>query len=204
MEPDYLTPPPDLPRALQRKIARGQPISKADEALWLAAQGSRQARSGARYLLRKVVVPVLLKVCLPVLLVALAVAAGRELGPAVSAAEGHGIRGYFVAESGCRSCGEWHGVFELPGGKVLKADADFAGRDPGMTVGSRVPALDTGAVHNVFPRHGANEWELAAWLLGGCIAGLGLWAWAVLIRPRRVRARRARRLPGASRAGAAY
>jgi hypothetical protein len=204
MEPDYLNPAGDLPRALQRRISRGQPLTKADEALWLAAHGSRQARSGARYLLRRVVVPVLLKVCLPVLLVVLAFAAARELGPAVSAAEGHGIRGYFVARSGCGSCGEWHGVFELPDGKVIKADADFAGRDPGMAVGSRVPALDTGAVHSVFPRHGANEWQLAAGLVGGCIAGLGVWAWAVLIRPRQLRARRARQLLGASRAGPAF
>jgi hypothetical protein len=204
MEPDYLNPTSDLPRALQRKISRGQPLSKADEALWLAADGSRQARSGAGYMLRRVVVPFLLKVCLPVLLVLLAFAAGRELGPAVSAAQGHGIRGYFVAESGCGSCGEWHGVFELADGKVIKTDADFAGRDPGMAVGSTVPALDTGAVHNVFPRHGANEWELVAGLLGGCIAALGGWAWAVLIRPRQVRARRARQLFGASPAGPAF
>jgi hypothetical protein len=109
MEPDYLNPTSDVPRALQRKLSRGQPLTKADEALWLAAQGSRQARSGARYVLRRVVVPFLLKVCLPLLLVVLVFGAGRELGPAISAAQGHGVRGYFVARSGCSTCGEWHG-----------------------------------------------------------------------------------------------
>jgi hypothetical protein len=201
MEPDYLNPASELPRALQRKISRGQPLSKADEALWLAAQGSRQARSGTRYVLLRVIVPFLLNVCLPLLFVVLVFGAGRELGPAISAAEGHGIHGYFVAKSGCSTCGEWHGVFELPDGQVIKTNASFAGRYPRMAVGSRVPALDTGAVHNVYPRHGANVWQLAAGLLGGSIAGLGVWAWAVLIRPRRVRRRQ---LLGASQAGSAY
>jgi hypothetical protein len=92
-------------------------------------------------------------------------------------------------------------VFELPDGQVIKNDAHYAGHYPRMAVGSRVPALDTGAVHNVFPRHGANEWQLAAGLLGGGIAGLGVWAWVVLIRPRRVRRRQ---LLGASPAATRY
>ena len=91
---------------------------------------------------------------------------GVSIGPAISAAQGHGTRGYFVAQS--ESCGRhgctWRGEFRLPDGQVTRNDVGFEGSYASMQVGSVVPALDTGDFSNVFPRHGSTSWlfELAA------------------------------------------
>lgn len=49
----------------------------------------------------------------------LLVIAAIKVGPDISAAEGHGMRGYFVAQT--RNCDQkgcdWSGQFRLPGGK---------------------------------------------------------------------------------------
>jgi hypothetical protein len=114
--------------------------------------------------------------------IALVVLMGVSIGPAVSAAEGHGTRGYFVAHS--ESCGRhgcsWSGLFRLPGGQVSRRDVTFNGSYPGMHIGSVVPALDSGDFSNVFPRHGSNSWlfELAAGVFGICLIGQTIWTWA--------------------------
>ena len=96
-----------------------------------------------------------------------------SIGPAVSAAEGHGTKGYFVAQF--QRCGRhgcsWSGDFRLPGGQVTRTGVGLDGSDSNMRVGAVVPALDTGDTSDVFPRHGSMRWLLD---LGLLIAGTGL------------------------------
>jgi hypothetical protein len=114
--------------------------------------------------------------------VGLVVAAGVNIGPAVSTFPGHGTRGYFVARyESCPGHGcTWHGRFQLPDGTVTRPSVRFAGSDPGMHAGSVVPALDTGAPGSVIPPgSGLGQW--LALLLAGA-AGTGLiaqWIWTV-------------------------
>ncbi len=114
--------------------------------------------------------------------IGLVVLMGVSLGPAVSAAEGHGTRGYFVAQA--ESCGRhgcsWSGLFRLPGGQVTRTGVTFDGSYPGMHIGSVVPALDSGDFSNVFPRHGSDSWlfDLAEGVLGICLIGQTIWTWA--------------------------
>jgi hypothetical protein len=114
--------------------------------------------------------------------IVLVVFMGVRIGPAASAAEGHGTRGYFVAQA--ESCGRhgcsWSGLFRLPGGQVSRSDVTFNGSHPGMHVGSVVPALDSGDFSDVFPRHGGDSWlfDLAAGVIGICFIGLTIWPWA--------------------------
>jgi len=79
--------------------------------------------------------------------------ASIDIGPAVSAARGHGTRGFFVART--ERCGRngcsWSGLFRLPGGQVTRRGVNFFGSESGMHAGSVVPALDTGDVSGVFP-----------------------------------------------------
>ena len=113
---------------------------------------------------------------------ALVVFMGVSIGPALSAAQGHGTRGYFVAQA--ESCGRhgctWSGKFRLPDGQVTRGGVNFDGGYSGMHVGSVVPALDTGAFSGVFPRHGSDDWltDLAAGVFGIGIIGRTIWAWA--------------------------
>jgi hypothetical protein len=114
--------------------------------------------------------------------IALVVFMGVRIGPAISAAEGHGARGYFVAQA--ESCGRhgcsWSGLFRLPGGQVSRSDVTFDGSHPGMHIGSVVPALDSGDFSDVFPRHGGDSWlfDLAAGVIGICLVGQTFWTWA--------------------------
>lgn len=83
-----------------------------------------------------------------------------HLRPTISAGLGHGTSGYFVAQS--ESCGgrggcTWHGQFELPDGTVTRSSIAYNGSDPGMTVGTTVPALDTGDPTGVF-QPGSISW----------------------------------------------
>ena len=92
--------------------------------------------------------------------VAILVASAIGFGPSISAAEGHGTRGYFVARTqtcdrgGC----SWGGQFRLPGGKVTRSGVGFSGNESGMRAGTVVPALDAGDRHVVFARHGDLTW----------------------------------------------
>jgi hypothetical protein len=105
-----------------------------------------------------------------------------SIGPAISAAQGHGTRGYFVAQTencGRHSC-TWRGQFRLPDGQVTRGGVSFDGSYPSMHAGSMVPALDTGDFSNVFPRHGSVSWlvDLAAGVFGIALIGQVTWAWA--------------------------
>src|SRR6266568_2506307 len=59
-------------------------------------------------------------------------------------------------------------------------DVDFGGSDPGMHLGSVVPALDTGDFSDVFPRHGSYGWltDLAGGAAGNGLIGQTIWTWA--------------------------
>lgn len=114
--------------------------------------------------------------------IGLLVHAGIIVGPAVSAAEGHGTRGYFVAQTlSCsrRGC-TWIGQFGLPGGQVTRSGVTFDGSESGMHAGSVVPALDTGDLTGVFPRHGDDKWlqALAEGVVGTVVIGRTTWKMA--------------------------
>src|SRR6266487_6599411 len=114
--------------------------------------------------------------------IAMVVFMGVSIGPAASAALGHGTRGYFVAQA--ESCGRhgcsWSGQFRLPGGQVTRDDVTFNGSYPGMHEGSVVPALDTGDFSDVYARHGNSSWlgDLVTGILGIGLIGQTIWAWA--------------------------
>jgi len=94
---------------------------------------------------------------------ALFVYAAIGLGPAISAAAGHGTAGYFVAQNEvCQHSCLWKGEFELPDGQVTRVGVEYGGDESGMHAGTKVQALDTGAVFLVFARHGDNSWILNA------------------------------------------
>jgi hypothetical protein len=105
--------------------------------------------------------------------IVLLVHASIIVGPAVSAAEGHGTSGYFVAQT--QSCGRhgctWIGQFRLPGGQITRSGVTFDGDESGMRAGSVVPALDSGDLTGVFPRHGDDSWLLA---LAEGVIGIGV------------------------------
>lgn len=111
--------------------------------------------------------------------IALVVFMGVHIGPAVSAAQGHGTRGYFVAQA--ENCGRhgctWSGQFRLPDGQVTRSNVTFDGSYPGMHAGSVVPALDTGDFSAVFPRHGADSWitDVAVMTFGIGLIGRTIW-----------------------------
>ena len=107
---------------------------------------------------------------------------GVGLGPAISAAQGHGTRGYFVAQTqdcSARHGCTWSGEFRLPDGQVTRQGVTFDGSYPAMRVGSVVPALDTGDVSAVFARRGSNSWlgHLAMGVVGIGLIGQVAWAW---------------------------
>ena len=118
--------------------------------------------------------------------IVLLVVAGVGIGPAVSAARGHGVRGYFVAQA--ENCGRhgcsWSGLFTLPGGQVTRSGVDFFGDESGMHAGSTVPALDSGALTGVFPRHGNDGWleYPVMGTVGTALIAQSIWA---LVRRRR-------------------
>ena len=102
------------------------------------------------------------------------------LRPAISAAEGHGTPGYFVAQSqSCNNHGNcsWSGEFRLPDGQVTRTGVGIDENDSDMVTGSVVPALDTGDTGEVFPRSGDRSWaiDLLVAVIGLAIAGHGGW-----------------------------
>lgn len=94
-----------------------------------------------------------------------------RMGPAISAAEGHGTHGYFVAQyQVCtRNSCSWKGDFELSGGAVTRSHIRFYGSAPGMTAGTTVPAVDTGDPFGVYQPH-SSQWLLA---LASLLLGVG-------------------------------
>lgn len=136
----------------------------------------------------------------PAFAVSIVVWGAIGIGPAVSAAMGHGTRGYFVAQR--PNCGKggctWSGQFRLPDGEITRHGTQLLASDPGMTAGAVVPALDTGDPFEVFPRDGSRQWlQPSLFLLFG-IGLLAMWTWTVprgAIRRRRA-GRPARGRPG--------
>jgi uncharacterized protein YceK len=100
-----------------------------------------------------------------------------KVASAISAEQGHGTSGYFVAQRwacGGRYGCYWVGAFELPGGAVARTGMDFYGTDAGMTVGTIVPAVDTGDPFGVYQPHGSDLWTYSAgFLFLGVIALVG-------------------------------
>jgi hypothetical protein len=94
-----------------------------------------------------------------------------RMGPAISAAESHGTRGYFVAQyqTCTRNSCSWKGDFELSDGAVTRSHIWFYGSAPAMTAGTTVPAVDTGDPFGVYQPH-SSQWLLA---LGPLLLGVG-------------------------------
>jgi hypothetical protein len=130
-------------------------------------------------------------VLLPAGIMAVLVAGSLATWRAVQAAEGHGTRGSFVV-SVQRSRGE----FRLPDGQITRQNVSFAGSTTGLSPGQVVPALDTGDVTYVFPRHGSRHWVSDAATLAVTVVALGAWIWLIPVRWRR------RRRPAAPAAAA--
>jgi len=100
-----------------------------------------------------------------------------NLGPSISAAQGHGTHGYYTARrftcfDGYRShyC-EWKGDFaSKPGGPARRTDVEFKGHLPAnIHEGEAVPAVDTGAPSEVFEPGNRYSWlfALALTVFGG-------------------------------------
>jgi hypothetical protein len=107
------------------------------------------------------------------------------IGPAASAAEGHGTRGYYIARSyfchvspHAHTC-EWRGDFtRRPGGPVLRRAVRFNGQLPaGMHEGEAVPAVDTGAPDEVYTPGNRSAWITAL----ACLVLGGIWSLAFMI-----------------------
>jgi hypothetical protein len=107
------------------------------------------------------------------------------LGPAISAAEGHGTRGNFVAQTyDChRSC-HWKGKFELPDGQITRLSVEYSGDETGMHAGTKVRALDTGDLTTVFAGHGSTTWVANVVELALAIPVIVLSAWRLVKRRR--------------------
>jgi hypothetical protein len=124
---------------------------------------------------------------------------GIHIGPAVSAAEGHGIHGYFVAQNescdsgddGDDSC-SWSGEFKLPDGTVTRTNVTWVGSDSSMEQGTVVPALDTGDRSSVYQVGSIDQWvQPALFLLFGVFCFVGLILMLIRALRRRTAARRA-------------
>jgi len=120
-------------------------------------------------------------VLLPAGIIAVLVAGSLATWRAAQAAEGHGTPGYFVSVQGAR------GEFRLPDGKITRQNVSFAGSASGLSPGAVVPALDTGDVTYVFPRHGSGHWVSDAATLAVTVIALGTWIWLIPVRWRRRR-----------------
>ena len=114
-----------------------------------------------------------------------------HLGPALSAARGHGVRGEWVAEQLlCSRRGgscQWTGEFVLPNGKVQLPAVLYTGAETSVSAGWTVPALDSGAGDEVYPVYGSTRWVHDVIGIAGAGVVIGLLGW------RSVRAQRRRR-----------
>lgn len=125
---------------------------------------------------------------------------GIHIGPAVSAAEGHGIHGYFVAQNescsssddGDDSC-SWSGEFKLLNGTVTRTNVSFVGSDSSMQEGTVVPALDTGDRSSVYQAGSIDQWIQPALFL---LFGAGFIVALIVAMIRALRRRGARRAYG--------
>jgi hypothetical protein len=63
----------------------------------------------------------------------------------------------------------------------------FADPPPALRTGAVIPALDTGDVTYVFPRHGSRHWETDAGLMAFVLVAYAAWLWFVPLRIRHQR-----------------
>jgi hypothetical protein len=115
------------------------------------------------------------------------------LPPAISAAEGHGIRGVFVAEkyvsgSGRESSGTWIGSFRASNHQLVLLHVDYNEPPSSLRAGSELPALYPGG-SEVFAPHGSSAWlhDLVVTLVG--VSLFGWWVWYMPLRSLRRRRR---------------
>jgi hypothetical protein len=123
--------------------------------------------------------------------VGIGVLAASYLGPALRAANGHGIHGTWVAQrcvAGHGSC-RWYGEFIRSDGTVVLTHASYSGDLTGVHAGWRTPALDSGASDEVYPVHGSTRWEHDVIGLAASFAAVV----ALIVRAYVVRRRRRRR-----------
>jgi hypothetical protein len=112
----------------------------------------------------------------------------RGIGPAVAAQMGHGTHGYFVPERlNCQNRCPWQGNFVLPSGKIVRRGVSLDNPHGPLSLGVRVPALDTGEQGVVFPPNGGRLWILTLIELLSGIVISGLWIWRVHVRTLRRR-----------------
>lgn len=154
---------------------------------WEWARASVVLAAGGRTLRNPSPVRIAFLVVLGIFLLAVG---GIRVASAISAEQGHGTAGYFVAqrwECGGRSGCDWVGAFELPGGALARTGTEFYGTDPGMTVGTIVPAVDTGDPFGVYQPHGSSLWAYGGgFLFLGVIALVGAAQLARSPRPERM------------------
>lgn len=145
---------------------------------WLAEGNSRRRRGRrlGRYAWRAFIL-----VVVPVGLITIAVAGSLATYRAVQAAEGHGTKGYFIDVRNAL------GEFRLPDGQVTRPHVTFADPPRALRPGAVIPALDTGDVTYVFPRHGSRHWETNSGVLAFVVLALGAWLWFVPLRIRHKR-----------------
>lgn len=111
----------------------------------------------------------------PLVICAILVPVGLDVGPAWSAKLGHGVRGTFTAEycelgkTGCY----WQGYFVSNDDTDQRYDVGIDGDRAITAVGQHVPALDTGDRLDVYPLGGGGDW---VWTTVAVL--LGLWALA--------------------------
>lgn len=145
------------------------------------SQGRRCSASGGSWGLRS---PSVAKLALLLVsAVVMLVLGGIRTASAIGAENGDGTAGYFVAQNyycgGRPALCNWVGQFQLAGGTVARSRTDFYGSDQDMTVGSVVPAVDTGDPFGVYQPHGSGLWTYSVtFLVLGLIALLGAAAMA--------------------------
>ena len=127
------------------------------------------------------------QVLVPLIGLVIIVAGGFLLGPAIAAAGGHGIRGYWSAGKyvSDRRGGYWVGTFRSADGRLVARHVDYYGINGPQNPGSGIQALYPGG-GEVFPPGGSRSaWYTPALfiVLGtGILASrvwrspLGLWA----------------------------
>ncbi len=136
---------------------------------------------------------IFLFVGLPIIGVAALVIGGMNVGPAFEAANGGGTPGTYVALSEkCRkrSC-TFEGTWTAADGSSTRTGVELLSEPDGMALGTKVPAVDTGADAGVFgPDSKMHLWYAAVIAIG--LAALAGWVWVIV---RAVRKRRPEAAP---------
>ena len=116
--------------------------------------------------------------------------AGSHLGPGLRAAHGQGTDGLWTAQE--LDAGQWYGEFVSSSGTVTLPHVYYAGGLSAVQAGTTVPALDTGAVDEVYPLTGSAKWiHDVIGIAVGALALIALLARGLFVARRRRRATRA-------------